>query len=234
MFATTRWSVVLAAGRVDAEVSGPALEELCRAYWRPLYAFVRRQGRDPEEARDLTQEFFALLLTRDDLARVGPEKGRFRTFLLTALSHFLANDWNRARRLKRGGGAVPLSIEGDAEEWLAREPAHQETPERAYERRWALTLLEQAMGRLRAECVAQGRGDLFSALQGALDGTKAEGGLGAVGAPLGLSEGATKTALHRLRRRYAEMLREIVAETVGRPEEVEAELRDLLAVLRPG
>lgn len=234
VFATTQWSVVLAAGLGGNTGSLPALEELCRAYWRPLYAFVRRQGRDPEEARDLTQEFFARLLSRDDLARVAPEKGRFRTFLLTALSHFLANEWNRSHRLKRGGGTVPLSIEGDAEEWLAREPVHHDTPERAYERRWALTLLEQALASLRAECIENHRGAVFEALQGALDGSRSDEGLAIVGERIGLSEGAVKTALHRLRRRYGELLREAVARTVARPEDVEDELRHLLTVLRSG
>jgi RNA polymerase sigma factor (sigma-70 family) len=232
VFATTRWSMVLAAGQGGDTQSASALEELCRAYWRPLYAFVRRQGRDPEEARDLTQEFFARLLSRDDLARVAPEKGRFRTFLLTALSHFLANEWNRTHRQKRGGGQAPLSIEGDAEEWLAREPAHHDTPERAYERRWALTLLEQALARLRAECRENGRGAVFEALQGTLDGSRVDEGLVALGERIGLSEGAVKTALHRLRRRYGELLREAVAQTVVRPEDVEDELRHLLTALR--
>jgi RNA polymerase sigma factor (sigma-70 family) len=224
--------VVLTAGQAAATGALPALEELCRAYWRPLYAFVRRQGRDPQEARDLTQEFFARLLSQGDLARVGPEKGRFRTFLLTALSHFLANEWNRAHRLKRGAGVVPLSIEGDAEEWLAREPVHHDTPERAYERRWALTLLEQALDRLRGECAGNGRAAVFEALQGLLDGSRADEGLATVGERLGLSEGAVKTALHRLRRRYGELLREAVAQTVGDPEAVEDELRHLLGALR--
>ena len=233
VFATTHWSIVLAAGQSPSTDAGAALEELCRIYWRPLYAFVRRQGREPEEARDLTQEFLAHLLRRDDFSRVAPDKGRFRSFLLTALSHFLANDWTRARRLKRGGGIPPLSIERDAEEWLAREPAHLDTPERAYDRRWALTLLERALHRLRTESVTHGRGDVFEALEGALGGDRAEGGLDAVGERLGLSVGAVKTALHRLRRRYGELLRECVAETVERPDQVEGELMDLLQALRP-
>ena len=233
-FNTTHWTVVLQAGDSRAPERDRALEELCRTYWFPLYAFVRRQGRGPDDARDLTQGFFAHLLGNAQLRLVAPEKGRFRTFLLTALSHFLANQWIKDRRLKRGGGQWILSLDDDkAEARFLAEPADFETPERAYERRWALAVLQRAIERLEVEFMASGRRAFFAATRFALSGDRADESYREIAERLGTSEGALKVGILRMRRRFGELLRAEVASTVSSPEEVEAELRHLLTVLRP-
>ncbi len=232
LFLTTHWSVVLAAKDKSSPESAAALEVLCRVYWYPLYAFVRRQGHSPSDAQDLTQEFFARLLEKQYLKAADREKGRFRTFLRVALRRFLANEWDRARRLKRGGGHTPLPLDTTAaEQRYQAERDDTLAPDRLYERRWARALLEQAMAHLRADYAAAGKVAEFDQLKGAL--TAERGGIAYrdIAAALGLSEGATRVAVHRLRKRFREAFRATVAETVSTPEEVEDELRHLVGLL---
>ncbi len=227
-FHTTQWSVVVSA-RGDRSGARVALEKLCQAYWYPLYAFVRRQGLSGHDAQDLTQEFFARLLEKDWLAGVDRERGRFRSWLLAALKHFLANEWTRNRTQKRGGDAVLFSFdELDAESRLRHEPAT-DSPEQIYDRRWAMTLLEQVMARLRTEMAGAGKLGHFEALKFCLAGEKS--GYAEVGGRLGMSEGAVKVAVHRLRERYRALLRAEIAETVATEEDLDDELRALLAAL---
>jgi RNA polymerase sigma-70 factor (ECF subfamily) len=231
-FAATRWTVVLAAARGDVSSgAGEAMAELCRTYWYPLYAYLRRRGYEAHEAEDLTQEFFARLLARHFLAGVDRRKGKFRSFLLAALKHFLADQRDRARVRKRGGGRTILSLDSlDAENRYRREPAQDLTPERMFEKQWALSVLERVLSRLHAELVAAGKAGLFEALKDALTGIRSET-YSAIGAQLGMSEGAVKVAAHRLRRRYRALLRQEIGQTVAGPEEVEDEIRYLLACL---
>ena len=232
LFVTTHWSVVLAAKEKASPDSAAALETLCRRYWYPLYAFVRRQGHPPCEAEDLTQEFFARLLAKDYLAAAAPEKGRFRTFLRVALKHFLANEWDRARRLKRGGGHTPLSLDtAMAEDRYQTERVEELPPDRLYERRWALALLEQTLGRLRAEHASAGKTAEFECLKAVLMADRGAINYPGLAAALGLSEGAARVAVHRLRKRFRELFRAAVADTVSRPQEVEDELRYLVGIL---
>ena len=232
VFATTHWSVVLAAREGQETQATAALEKLCRTYWYPLYAFLRRQGHSAEDAQDLTQGFFAHLLARDFLKGLSKENGRFRAFLLASLKNFLSDQWDKNRALKRGGGQKLLSLdEAAASERYQLEPADQLSPDRIYERRWALTLLDQAMARLREEFTAAGKADLFDVLrqfQG--DELAATTGVEAA-ARLGMPENTFKSHLHRFRQRYRELLCEEVAQTVATPSEVEEELRHLKAVL---
>jgi RNA polymerase sigma factor (sigma-70 family) len=231
-FHTTHWSVVLSAGQTDAPGGREALETLCRAYWYPLYAYVRRRGHGPEEAQDLTQEFFARLLERNDLARANPEKGRFRSFLLGAMSHFLAYEWRKAQAVKRGGGQPLLSLDNPvAEARYGREPVSEQTPETLYERRWALTLFDTALNRLHAEWGAAGRNRQFELLRAFLSSEAADGEYAPVAAALQMTVGAVSVAVHRLRHRYAELVRAEVAQTVATPAEVEDELSHLLCVM---
>lgn len=232
VFATTHWSVVLAAGRDTSTKSDEALAKLCGGYWLPLYGYVRRRGYDAHEAEDLTQEFFARLLAKNYLGDVQRERGRFRSFLLAALKHFLANEWDKARAAKRGGGQplVPLDVPS-AETRLGVDPAHEATPDKEYDKRWALTLLEQVLARLRQEFLEEGKEALFEELKGTLTGDKATAPYAELGARLGLSEGAVKVAAHRLRQRYRELLRAEIANTVAGSEQVEDELRHLFAAL---
>jgi RNA polymerase sigma-70 factor (ECF subfamily) len=230
-FPMTHWSVVLAAVQADSPRAAAALETLCRSYWPPLYAFIRRRGHSPEEAQDLTQEFFARLLKRNDLAATSPEKGRFRSFLLAMLKHFLVNEWHRDQCQKRGGGQIAMFL--DAQPVEARyqvELVETATPEGVFERHWAFTLLDQTMNRLREEYASAGKRDLFDLLKETLSGEKrtprAE-----LAARCGISVGAVDVAAHRLRRRYGELLRDEIAQTVSQPNEVEEEIRHLMAVL---
>jgi len=231
-FVTTHWSVVLTAGDDGSPRCAEALSGLCRTYWYPLYAYVRRQGCAPHDAQDLTQEFFARLLARNELSRAGREKGRFRSFLLIRLKHFLVNEWEKARSQKRGGGQtlIPLD-ELLAEQRYGEEPAHLLTAERIYERRWALTLLDQVLGRLRQEWTETGRVDQFETLKGLLASEGLAQSYAELGRSWGMSEGAVKVAVHRLRRRYRELIRDEIAQTVATPADVEDELRHLLAAL---
>jgi RNA polymerase sigma factor (sigma-70 family) len=229
---TTHWSVVLTAGRDDATGAGEALSKLCQTYWYPLYAYVRRRGYSPEDAQDMTQEFFARLLERSWIGRADRQKGRFRSFLLSAMNHFLADEWDKARAQKRGGGFtfVPLQFD-QAETRYGHEPADHATAEQNYERRWALTLLEEVLQRLRAEYVSNGHAALFEALHPCLVGERTAQPYAELGATLRLSEGAVKSAVHRLRQRYRQLLHDQIAQTVERSGDVEEELRHLFSVL---
>jgi RNA polymerase sigma-70 factor (ECF subfamily) len=223
----------VAAGAGEDTAGRAALESLCTAYWYPLYAFERRGGTAASDAQDLVQGFFAELLEKDYLRQADRERGRFRTFLLAAFRHFASKERERARALKRGGGrkALPLDFE-DGESRYLREPADARTPETIYERRWALTLLDETLGRLRTEHDVAGRGDLFEALRGTLGaGAGQEEPYAALGKRLSMSEGAVKVAVHRLRKRYREVLRALIAETVAEPGDVDDEIRHLLEAL---
>jgi RNA polymerase sigma-70 factor (ECF subfamily) len=229
-FRTTHWSVVLAAGQC-AEAQAAALERLCRAYWYPLYAYVRRRGYSPEDAEDLTQGFFADLLERGDFATVGPERGRFRSFLLATMNHWLANARDRSRAQKRGGLLPVLSLDAEPPESLYRlEPSDPVTPETLFERRWAQTLVERVVERLRHEYAELEKGELFEELKGFLTERKA-GVRAEIAARHGIGVNAVDVAIFRLRRRYAELFREEIAHTVSRPEDIEDELRHLVSVL---
>ncbi|MGA3267456.1 MAG: sigma-70 family RNA polymerase sigma factor [Verrucomicrobiota bacterium] len=231
VFATTHWSIVLQAGDDGAPQAGDALAKLCQIYWRPLYAYARRRGHSPPDAEDLTQGFFAWLLERNWLKRADQERGRFRSFLLTSFSNFLANEWDKARTQKRGGGRI-VSLEcNDAETRDAWEPADNLTPEQIFDRRWALALLDQVMNRLNAEFVRDGQDEMFEALKPCLLGERAAQPYAALASGLGMSEGSVKVAVYRLRQRYRQLLRDEIGNTVATPEEVEDELRYLFAVL---
>ena len=231
-FATTHWSVVLATGGDDPTEARAALEELCSAYWYPLYAYVRRRGHSPHDAQDLTQGFFARLLEKDYLAAADRTRGRFRSFLLASLKHYLANEWDRARAKKRGGAERIVRLDArSAEGRYALEPSHELTAERAFERRWALTVLDHVMLRLREQYSAAGKATLFDALKGALAGGREAPPCAEVADGLGMTEGAVRVAAHRLRRRYRDLLRSEIAETVDAPDHVSEELRYLMSVL---
>jgi RNA polymerase sigma-70 factor (ECF subfamily) len=230
-FVTTHWSVVLAAGQGDSPGAADALERLCRTYWYPLYAYMRRRGLSPEDAQDSVQGFFSSLLAGGSLGGVGPEKGLFRTFLLTAANHFLANQWRASAALKRGGNVsfVPLGNTGPEELYQA-EPSTDATPERLYERRCALALLDQTLEQLNHEARAAGKSELFEALKPFITDKTDSGDYPAIAARLGMSEVAIRVAVHRLRHRYGEKLRAEIAKTVAGPAEVAAELRYFLTL----
>jgi RNA polymerase sigma factor (sigma-70 family) len=229
-FPATRWTVVLAAGDPHRKEARSALISLCENYWYPLYAYLRRRGYPSGLAQDLTQEFFIRVLEGRYLNRAEPEKGRFRAFLLTSLKFFVADEEDRQRAHKRGGGLLmPLEF-ASGEERYQREPAHDETPERIFERRWALAMLDRVVERLRYEFVQHGRPDHFEHLKVFLLG-KSDTPYAALAQQLNTSEGALKVAIHRLRKRYRELFREEIADTVAEPAEVESELRHLATVL---
>jgi len=231
-FATTHWSVVLTAGQGPSTESDAALERLCRTYWWPLYAFVRRRGHEPHDAQDLTQEFFARLLAKDFLRAVDRSKGKFRSFLLAALEHFLANEWRRARAQKRGGGVAFISLDDTSTENRYQQlPSSALSPERIFEQQWAMTLLQQVVSRLREEFVSSGKGALFSEIKIFLTGDKRAGGYAELAVKLQTSDAALKMAVSRMKQRYGELLREEIAMTVNGPEEVDEELRALFAAL---
>jgi RNA polymerase sigma factor (sigma-70 family) len=231
-FVTTQWSVVLAAGRAETVQAQAALETLCRAYWYPLYAYVRRRGYSPEDAQDLTQEFFARLLERHRLGAADPQRGRFRSFLLTSMKNFLADEWDKARTRKRGGGlpTVPWPVE-TAESRYGAESVDSFSPERAFEYHWAMTLLEDVVTRLRAEYERAGKAELFTALNPCLVGERAAQPYAELARELGLSEGAVKSAVHRLRQRYRQLLRGQIAHTVTSSDEVDDELSYMFTIL---
>jgi RNA polymerase sigma factor (sigma-70 family) len=232
-FHTTQWSLIVAAAGQEGETSKAALADLCQAYWYPLYAFLRRRGNIADDARDLTQGFFAALLEKDYLADADPERGRFRSFLLTAVSRFAAKEHDRAAALKRGGGQRFLPIDfNDGEQRYLREPADNWTPQRIFERRWALTLLDRTLARLRHEHEASGKLAHFDALKTFLTGQAGAPSLRQVAEQLEMTEGAVKVAVHRLRQKYRELLRAEIAQTVAAEEEVDSELALLLAALR--
>ncbi len=231
-FVTTHWSLVVSAGRNDTPHARDALEKLCRTYWFPIYAFVRRQGHNPHDAQDLTQEFFARLLEQKTLAVADPARGRFRSFLLASLKHFLANEWDKTKAQKRGGGQILIPIDvATAESSCGIDPADHLTAEKIFERRWALTLLDQVLRRLRAEYVRDGKKNLFEQLKPTLTEVSRSVRYAEIAARLGTGEGAIKVAVHRLRLRYREVLRAEIADTVANPAEVEDEIRNLFAAL---
>jgi RNA polymerase sigma factor (sigma-70 family) len=232
-FTPTHWSVVLAAaGRADSTHARDALERLCRNYWLPIYAFVRRQGHSPHDAQDLTQEFFARLLERNYLAGVDREKGRFRSFLLASVKHFLANEWDKANAQKRGGGRPLISIDAAAaESSFGQEPADFVSADRIFERRWALSLLEQVLRRLREEYTRDGKEKQFEQLKATLTEASRSVPYAEIANRLATSEGAVKVAVHRLRQRYRELLRAEIADTVADAGEIDDEIRNLFAAL---
>lgn len=231
-FASTHWSIVLDAGRDSSPTSLKALAQLCDTYWYPLYAFVRRQGHAAADAQDLTQGFFLRLLDKRDFASVDREKGRFRSFLLASLKHFLINEWNKERAAKRGGGQPKLSLEfAESESRYSLEPRHDQTPEMLFDREWALTMLDQVRSRLAAEHDDDQLGQ-FEQLQVYLTGDANALSYREAGARLGMTEGAVKVAVHRLRRRFRELLREQIAHTVGSETEIDDEINALFEALR--
>jgi len=226
--------VVLAARDAkDAERAGVALDMLCRAYWFPLYVYVRRRGYSPPDAEDLTQGYFAALIERDYLAQADSSKGRLRSFLLTTLKHFLSDEWGKASAQKRGAGRIAVSIDvAEAEERYALEPVDESSPDVLYEKRWALTLLDNVLASLRQEYAASGKGELFEGLQKFLAWNSAGEAYRAAASQLGMKESAVRVAIFRLRRRYGDLLREAVTATVTSPEEVAAEMDYLFSLLR--
>ena len=233
-FPTTAWTVVSRAQSAVDSDAREALAFLCAAYWLPLYSFARRLGHPSEDALDLTQGYFALLIEKDYLADVRLRGGRFRAFLLTSCRHFLSKERDRARALKRGGGRVLLSIDPqEAEGRHADEPLETLDPEALFERRWALTILERGMARLKHEFAAAGRTVEFEQPEAYLTGSEPTTPYQRAAERLGTTEGAIKKMVHRLRRRYGLLLREEIAATVSHPEEIDAELRHLLAAVRP-
>ena len=235
-FATTHWSLVLAAGKAASADAQEALAALCQAYWYPLYAYVRRQGHQPEDARDLTQEFFVRVLEKHYLQSADPERGRFRSFLLTAFKRFLSKERDRQNTKRRGGGMNLLPLDFEAgERRYSLEPVHEVTAERTYEQRWALTLLDRVFARLREEFDEADKQKDFNCLKVYLTGGAGTPSYQEAAAELAMTEGAVKVAVHRLRRRYRDLVREEIAQTVAGPEDVDEELRQLFAALRaPG
>jgi RNA polymerase sigma-70 factor (ECF subfamily) len=231
-FPQTRWSVVLAAGRRAAPESAAALEVLCRDYWFPLYSYVRRCGHTPQDAEDLTQEFFRRLLEKRWLDSADPARGKLRTFLITMLKRFMGHEWRRASAQRRGGGATVISLDlALAESRLGAEPEGGTNPETAYDRQWALTLLELAVERLRTEFAAAGRPEDFESLKGCLMAERGGIDYAGLAAALGTSEGAARVAAHRLRKRFREVYRAELAQTLGAEADLEEELRHLAAAL---
>ena len=232
IFATTRWTVVLAAGNRRAPQADAALEELCRTYWYPLYAYVRRHGHSREDAEDLTQAFFARLLEKNYLDGISSDGGKFRAFLLVAVKRFLANEWDRANRQKRGGGIVPLSLDWrDADTRYQINPADDLSPDKLYDRAWAVTVLERVITRLREENSGDGKARIYAQLQRFLMMGKDDISYGDAATALQLTEGAVRVAVHRLRRRYRELLREEIGQTLSDPAQADEEMRVLFNAL---
>ena len=232
-FPSTSWSLVLAAAANPTPDSRASLATICKAYWPPVYAFVRRSGYDPDQAQDLTQAFFTTLLEKNYLGHADRERGRFRTFLLAAVKHFLANEWDKQQSLKRGGGQTLVPINPmEAEEGHGTEAADARTPETVFTRRWALSLLAHVMSELRAEYAALGKLDYFDKLSPLLDGDPAAKSYEDLASELATSPGALRVGLHRMRRRYGELVRGELAQTVSTPEEIDEEIRFLLTALR--
>ena len=232
IFATTQWSVVMRAGEGTSEASHCAMEALCRAYWYPIYVFVRRRGYGPEDAQDLTQEFFAQLIAKEHLRLADSNKGKFRSFLLATLNFFLAREWSRAHRQKRGGHHKFVSLDEQmAEERYQFETPVSDSPEKIFQREWALTVLKQTMNALERECAATGKTTLFEEVKPLLSGDRDGESYTAISQRLSMSEGAVRVAVHRLRQRYGELLRAEVSQTVGSKGGVEDELRCLVRAL---
>jgi RNA polymerase sigma-70 factor (ECF subfamily) len=231
VFVTTHWSVILTAARSDTTRARAALEKLCQTYWYPLYAYVRSRGHSPEDAKDLTQEFFANLLGRQSLANVDPNRGKFRSFILGAMNYFLANEWAKLQTQKRGRGHETLSLDlAVAERWFGVEPADHATPDKAFDKRWASALLNEVLNRLEGEYRREGRISLFNALKQTLMGRRESQPYANLAERLNMNEGAVRVAVHRLRKRYRELLREEIANTVSSPEEVNEEIHYLFRI----
>src|SRR6266852_1006954 len=231
-FATTHWSVVMAAGDGESASAQRALETLCRGYWYPIYVYVRRKGYGPDDAQDLTQEFFAQLISKHHLRLADRNKGKFRTFLLATLDYFLAREWSRAHRQKRGGQFSFISLDQQTpEERYRLEPADNDTPEKKFAREWALAVLKQAMDALERECEASGKGPLFRETRNLLSGDRDTGAYAGISQRLGMAAGAARMAVLRLRQRHSELLRAELAQTVARAEEVDEEMHFLLQAL---
>ena len=228
IFATTHWTVVLAAGQRHTPQSDGALEELCRIYWFPLYAYVRRRGHNKPDAEDLAQDFFARLLEKNFFTNLDSEKGKFRAFLLASLKHFLANEWDKSQAQKRGGGVVPLSLDWQTADTKFQVAATNEpSPDKAFDREWALALLAKVIERLQSECAADGKAKLFEQLKIFLMAGKGESAQSEVAQTLGMEEGAVRVAIHRLRKRYRALLRDEIAQTLTDKSQVDEELRAL-------
>jgi len=232
IFATTHWSIVLAAGQAESPVSQRALAQLCEGYWYPLYVFARGQGCSPEDAQDLTQGFFLRLLRKNYFSDLKQSKGKFRAFLIAAFKHFLSDQRDRQNALKRGGGETLLSLDAqDAEKRYQLEPVDGLTPDKHFERRWAYTLMEKAQTQLREEYVSEGKGELYASLNG-LDGhEQGDPTYAEKAGQLGMSVPAIKSAALRMRQRYGKVLRSEIAQTVATPAEVDEEIRHLLAII---
>jgi RNA polymerase sigma factor (sigma-70 family) len=233
VFATTHWTVVLAAGQGSAPEAMAALEELCRTYWYPLYAYVRRQTANVEDAQDLTQAFFERFLEKNYLENVSSDKGRFRAFLLASLKHFLANEWDKAKRQKRGGGVPSVPLDWTrADTQFRHEPADLLSPDKLYDRAWAITLLERVITRLRDEAAADGKMQMFEELKPFLMVEKARVPYAEAATKLGIAEGGIRVAVHRLRRRYKELLRHEIQQTLSDPAQVDGEIQALFSAFR--
>jgi len=232
VFETTQWSVVLAASGDDSPQAREAIEKLCRTYWYPVYAFARKRGHSPDDAQDVTQEFFARVLQKGSLGKARPERGRFRWFLLAALRHFLANEWDKARALKRGGGMRFISLDqAEAEQRYAGELSDEETPERVYERSWGLTVIEQARCRLREEFERMGKSARFESLHRLLPGEDGDVSQAELARQLGMPEGTVRSEVCRFRQRFAESVRVEIAHTVADPADIDAEIQHLMEVV---
>lgn len=233
-FATTRWSIVNSAGQKSSPEASEALESLCRAYWFPLYAYVRKRVANVEEANDLTQAFFEQLLEKNYVAQANPDRGLFRSFLITAFKHFLSREWEKNRALKRGGGRAVLSLDfQDGDSRITSEPASEQfTPEQIYERQWAMTLLNRVVGRLRTEYDQAGKQEQFGYLKDFIIGQYSEHTYAEVAEILGSTEAAMKMSAHRMRHRYREILREEIADVVANPEDVDDEIRNLFTLFQ--
>jgi RNA polymerase sigma factor (sigma-70 family) len=232
VFATTHWSVVLAAKQSDGLLADDALEKLCRSYWPPLYAYIRREGYGVQDAQDLTQEFLSRFIQKEWLGHLQDQRGKFRSFLLTFLKHFLSDERDKAGAQKRGGGKTLLSLDDTlAEERYLSAPAKGLSPDQLFDRRWAETVMERALSRLREEYEARGKTALFEQLKEIQPGEHGQASYAEIGARLGLAEGTIASAVHRLRQRHREILRDEIARTVARPEEIDEEIRSLLAIL---
>lgn len=232
VFATTHWSVVQLAARNDTTRAQRALSDLCGGYWYPLYAFVRRQGFGAEDAQDLTQEFFAKFLSKNHLAELSPENGKFRSFLIACLKNFLANEWDKAHAAKRGGAQRVISFdEAKAEERYRLEPSHELSADKLFERRWALTLLDAVLAKLRAEFQRDGKESMFEKLKPCLAGSRESQPYSELAKEWNMTEGAVKVSVHRFRQRYRELLRAEIASTVSTANEVDEEIRYLFSVL---
>ncbi len=231
-FATTHWTVVLAAGSPDSSRYREALETLCQIYWYPLYAYLRRRGYNTHQAEDYTQGFLTRLLERQSLKRADPTQGRFRSFLLSSLKHFIADEWDHAQAKKRGGDKRVFSLDvADAETRYSWEPAHTLSPEKLFEKSWALTILQQAIVQLKTECAEAGKLILFEHLKSYLQADDVPPPYEEMAPKLGMSKAAVRTTVHRLRQRYRELVRREIAQTVVSPDQVDDEIRHLFTVL---